>query len=278
MQNRKNNCLNNLDGKEWVKLTKSVWHNITNVKDYTKVENALQTGILFSRPPSRDELTKMHPATFADDDVVKLIRFFTKEKEIVLDPFMGTGSSGVASIKENRNFIGIELYECWYDISKKRIENTTNNQVNVNLYCGDSYSVIKTLEDDSVDFIVTSPPYWGILNKIDHKAKERVNNGLKTNYGSDENDLSNIQNYEDFLKALEMHFKEYYRILKHKKYAAIIVSDFRHKQKYYMFHSDVGNLLENAGFTLQGLIVLVQDNKKLYPYGYPTAYVPSAYV
>lgn len=275
MKNKKNNRLNNLDGKEWVKLTKSVWHNITNVKDYTKVENALQTGILFSRPPRRDDLTKMHPATFADDDVAKLIRFFTKEKEIVLDPFMGTGSSGVASIKENRAFTGIELYECWFDIANQRINSIADSQDNAKLYRGDSYSVIKTFEDNSIDFIITSPPYWGILNKIDHKAKERVKDGLKTDYGTDENDLSNVQDYNDFLKALEIHFKEYYRVLKPKKYVAIIVSDFRHKQRYYMFHADVGSLLENAGFTLQGLIVLVQDNKKLYPYGYPTTYVPN---
>ncbi|MBX0313221.1 MAG: site-specific DNA-methyltransferase [Sulfurihydrogenibium sp.] len=267
--------MNDLDGKEWVKLTKSVWHDITNVKEYMNVEDALQTGVLFSRPSPRDELTKMHPATFADDDIAKLVRFFTKEKEIVLDPFMGVGSSGVASIRENRNFIGIELYEYWFDIAKKRIESIGSSEVSVKLYCGDSYDVMKEFEDDSVDFIVTSPPYWGILNKIDHKAKERVKDGLKTDYGKDERDLSNVESYYDFLKALEMHFREYYRVLKSKKYVAIIVSDFRHKQRYYMFHADIGNLLENVGFVLQGLVILVQDNKKLYPYGYPTTYVPN---
>jgi hypothetical protein len=131
------------------------------------------------------------------------------------------------------------------------------------------------MKQEALTSISEGGSHWGILSKIDHKAKERVNDGLKTNYGTDENDLSNIQNYNDFVKALELHFKEYYRILKPKKYVAIIVSDFRHKQKYYMFHSDVANSLENVGFTLQGLIVLVQDNKKLYPYGYPTTYVPN---
>jgi hypothetical protein len=71
MKNKKNNSLNDLNGKEWVKLAKSVWHNITNIKEHTKVENALQTGILFSMPPPRDDLTKMYPATFADNDVAK---------------------------------------------------------------------------------------------------------------------------------------------------------------------------------------------------------------
>jgi DNA modification methylase len=275
MREKENNRLNSLNGKEWVKLTKSIWHNITNIKDYTKIENAIKTGILFSMPPPRDELTKMHPATFSDNDVAKLIRFFTKEKEIILDPFMGTGSSGVASVKESRNFIGIELYECWYNIAKKRVENIANNQVDVKLYCSDSYEIVKSIKDNSIDLIVTSPPYWGILNKVDHKAKKRVNNGLNTNYGSDKRDLSNIESYSDFLKTLELHFIEYYRILKPRKYVAIIVSDFRHKQKYYMFHSDIANSLESVGFTLQGLVILVQDNKKLYPYGYPTTYVPN---
>jgi len=275
MKNKESNHLNNLSGKEWVKSTKSVWHNITDIKTYTKIENSLDTGILFSNPPPRTDLEKLHPATFSENDVSKLIKFFTKEKEVVLDPFMGVGSTAAASVKENRNFIGIELYECWYNIAKQKIDNIVNNQADAKLYCNDSYKVIKTLKNDSIDFIVTSPPYWGILNKIDHKAKERVKDGLKTNYGTNEKDLSNIKNYYDFIKTLELNFKEYYRILKPNKYIAIIVSDFRHKQKYYMFHSDIANSLENVGFTLQGLIILIQDNKKLYPYGYPTTYVPN---
>lgn len=52
-----------------------------------------------------------------------LIRNSSKENDIVLDPFMGIGSTGVACKNLNRNFIGIELDETYFNIAKERIEN-----------------------------------------------------------------------------------------------------------------------------------------------------------
>lgn len=51
-----------------------------------------------------------------------LIKTYTNEKETVLDNCMGSGSTGVACIKTNRNFIGIEKDENYYNIAKNRIE------------------------------------------------------------------------------------------------------------------------------------------------------------
>ena len=56
---------------------------------------------------------------------------------------------------------------------------------------------------------------------------------------------------------------------------SIIVSDFRHKSKYYMFHSDLMNALEKIGIEPKGLKVLYQRHKSVFPYGYPYAYVPN---
>ena len=50
-----------------------------------------------------------------------LIENSSKEQDIVLDPFMGIGSTGVASVINNRQFIGIELDKTYYDIAEKRI-------------------------------------------------------------------------------------------------------------------------------------------------------------
>ena len=46
----------------------------------------------------------------------------SKRKGIILDPFMGSGTTGVASAKLNRNFIGIELNEEYFNLSLKRIK------------------------------------------------------------------------------------------------------------------------------------------------------------
>ena len=53
-----------------------------------------------------------------------LVENSTNENDIVLDPFMGIGSCGIACKKLNRNFIGIEIDEKYFEIAKQRIEGT----------------------------------------------------------------------------------------------------------------------------------------------------------
>ena len=55
-----------------------------------------------------------------------LIKIFSKENSLIVDPFMGSGTTGVCCKKNNRNFIGIELNKEYYDIAKKRIEEIIN--------------------------------------------------------------------------------------------------------------------------------------------------------
>lgn len=52
-----------------------------------------------------------------------LIKTYTNEGDVILDFTMGSGSTGVACLKTNRNFIGIELDKGYFNITKDRIEN-----------------------------------------------------------------------------------------------------------------------------------------------------------
>ena len=65
---------------------------------------------------------RFHPTQKPVDLLEYLIRTYTNEGELVLDNCMGSGSTGVACININRKFIGIELDEKYFDIAKKRIE------------------------------------------------------------------------------------------------------------------------------------------------------------
>lgn len=65
-----------------------------------------------------------HPTVKPVDLMSYLIRIYSPEDSIVLDPFCGSGTTGVAAILENRNFVGIDLSEHYCEISKKRIEET----------------------------------------------------------------------------------------------------------------------------------------------------------
>lgn len=56
---------------------------------------------------------------------------------------------------------------------------------------------------------------------------------------------------------------------------AVVVSDFREKSKYVMFHADISKVMETSGFIIKGVIIFIKNAKKLYPYGYPYAFVPN---
>ena len=56
---------------------------------------------------------------------------------------------------------------------------------------------------------------------------------------------------------------------------AVVVSDFRDKSKYIMFHADLAKKLDAVGLEMRGLKVLYQRHKRIFPYGYPYAYVPN---
>ena len=57
-----------------------------------------------------------------------LIRLFTQEGQIVLDPFFGSGSHALAALQNNRKFIGFEIEKKYFDIAQKRINQSLNNQ------------------------------------------------------------------------------------------------------------------------------------------------------
>ena len=63
-----------------------------------------------------------HPAVFPLELPLRHIKSWSNENDLVLDPFMGSGTTGVACKELNRNFIGIELDEKYYEIAKERIE------------------------------------------------------------------------------------------------------------------------------------------------------------
>lgn len=69
--------------------------------------------------------TKKHPTQKPISICEKLICLNTKENDVIFDPFMGSGTTGVAAVNNQRKFIGIERNKEYFDISKDRIFNET---------------------------------------------------------------------------------------------------------------------------------------------------------
>ena len=262
------NTLNDLNGSQWLPETKSFFY---------------QKGL--GAKHLHAQIERQHPAPFSFQDITHLISFFTKKGMKVLDPFGGVGSTAKACALEGRICTSIELQKKWHKLALERLEVEigTSTSKNHTFILGDTRAELKKLDACSFDFMVTSPPYWSILNKkADYKVKkERLANNLATNYSNDDkNDLANIENYEDFLHILVNDvFLECGRLLRPKKYMCLVVSDFRNKSEFISFHSDLIQQLngrttqDNYKITLQGVKVLLQNHKTLLPYGYPFAYV-----
>lgn len=257
------NHLNALTSTEWIPETVSVW---------------TQRGLGAGHEDAKIE--RQHPAPFSFTDVARLIRFFSKPGELVLDPFLGVGSTLKACALEGRRGVGIELNPRYADLARERLRKEVRGiseyREAQRILQGDSRELVDTLESDSVDFVVTSPPYWNILHKEDHKARqERKDHDLDTRYSDDPRDLGNVKDYNAFLEELSAIFGACGRALKRKKYMAVVVSDFRDKSRFMMFHADLAHALEARKFGLRGPKVLYQRHKKIFPYGYPYAYVPN---
>lgn len=257
------NQLNDLTAREWIPETVSVWN---------------QRGLGAGHPDAQIE--RQHPAPFSFTDVGRLIRFFTKKGHTVLDPFVGVGSTLKACAIDERHGIGIELNPDFAELSRQRLATEVRDMFSTvdgqRIIEGDARDHLPTIADESVDFVVTSPPYWSILKKEDHKVRqERLEKGLAKDYGTDARDLAKIESYDDFLRELAAIFGECARVLKRGRYMTIIVSDFRDKSKYIMFHADLAHALEPYGLEMRGLKVLYQRHKKVFPYGYPYSYVPN---
>lgn len=264
------NALNELSGREWLPETKSIW---------------FQKGLGAAHPEAQIE--REHPAPYSYQDVMRLILFFTKAHGRVLDPFAGVGSTLKACALAGRRGTGVELIPHWSGLAKKRlsVEVGRNAMRTQEVITGDARRILadkRRFPDESYDLVVTSPPYWGILNrKPDHKVtRERLDKGLATRYSDDRDDLANIRSYDTFLDAVQAVFSECWRVLKPGAYACIVVGDFRHRDRYVPYHADLATRLTSGSATapsyeLKGITILVQNQKRLYPYGYPYAYVPN---
>lgn len=64
-----------------------------------------------------------HPTVKPVKLLEHLIKLFSKKDDTVLDCFMGSGSTGVAAVNTNRNFIGIEIVPEYFEIAQNRIDN-----------------------------------------------------------------------------------------------------------------------------------------------------------
>ncbi len=140
--NHNSKKLNNLNGKEWLRYSISVWD-------------------IFKTP---EERKLNHPAMFPLELCERLIKIFTKEDDIVFDPFFGSGSTLIAAKKHKRKAIGFEINKDYVELFKDRIKQTnllnfdTQKQEKlIKIHQKNANLISEKLDKNSIDLCLTSP-------------------------------------------------------------------------------------------------------------------------
>lgn len=245
---------NELDGQTWTKYSISIWSDIKK----TPEEAALG-----------------HPAAFPLELPRRLLRCFTtKEETVVLDPFAGLGSTILAAEELGKTGIGLDIYPSFVKKAQERLaqlrlltaESRPASSPRSHFHCVDARNLRRVVPIDSVDIVITSPPYWDIL--LQERSADRKSTRY---YGESDADLGRISNYQKFLDSLRDTFEPVYSVLKDGKYCVVVVMDIRKKDRLYPFHSDVVSLMRDVGFNYDDVIIWDRRHEynNMRPLGFP---------
>jgi DNA modification methylase len=246
---RKPPACNSLDGKQWLKNSISVWSDLRKTAEEAKLK---------------------HPAQFPTQLVERLIQSFLPDgPHVILDPFCGSGSTLVAAQRLSKQGVGCELSHEYVLLTRKRLMETPITGPKAVVHECSATELGKLVEPNSVDFCVTSPPYWNILNRkrtADYKAVRH--------YGNHSGDLGTIVDYDEYLDALAEVFEQVLVALKPGAHACIVVMDLRVKSRFYPLHSDLAARLVRIGYNLDDLVIWNRQAEYnfLRPLGFPSVF------
>jgi DNA modification methylase len=243
--------LNDLDGKTWAKYSISIW-------DIVKTP---------------DEMKLKHPAMFPVELCRRLIQLYTKKGDLVIDPFVGSGSTLVACKELGRRGVGIDINEKFVKLAKKRLSQEslyTSEIEDHKVYTDDAINLLNYVEAESADLCITSPPYWMV-----HIRKRSADYKQPRPYSQLPRDLGNITDYQTFMAELKRVFEKVYMALKTGKRCIVIVMDIRVLNKFIPYHMDIADIMKEIGFVLEDIIIWDRrrEYNKLRPLGYPYVFV-----
>ncbi len=173
-----------------------------------------------------------------------IILRYSRPNDLVLDQFVGGGTTLIECKLNNRNAIGIDINSKAVEITKNKLNFETELQNKIEVKLGDACN-LQDVEDDSIDLICTHPPYADII-----KYSENI-----------KGDLSHLK-YKDFLVAIEKVAGECFRVLKKDKFCAIVMGDTRKNGMVQPLGFEVMQRFINAGFKLKEIIIKEQHNCK----------------
>lgn len=255
-----NNHLNCLDAKNWLKSQLGVWRFTYEKRDV------------------RDK--NVHPATFPISLAKKVIELFSHEGELIIDPFVGSGTSLVAARDLNRNAVGFDLQKKYIQLCHQRLEQAhlfghSTQQIAVE---ADARNIPRYLNPETVALIWTSPPYANLLNrKRKNKSRRNRDNGQLDKveqYSQDLRDLGTMP-IEDYTRAMGDIYESLLPLLRPKGHCVINVPDMWWENQRITIHVALIEELRRRGYELRNIIIWDRTNvvNAIGIFGWPSNYI-----
>lgn len=256
--NRRPNRVNDLDLSNWQQyddvLTDSLW--ILEARDSSGAHQADYHGNFIPQIPSQ------------------LLRRFTQAGDIVLDPFIGSGTTAIEANRLGRRYIGIELAPSVAEIARQRILEDSlawsaspalleapqpyappATPQDLNIIAGDS-TAVETAEEvrrrlagygaDSAQFLIMHPPYYNIIKFSDDPA-----------------DLSNCRDVDHYLERFVAAYRNMAQFLDPGRHLAVVIGDIYQQSEWIPLNALLTwELMTNKDLRLKSVIVKNMVNNR----------------
>lgn len=251
--------LNCLSAKEWVKCQPGVWRFAYEGRDI------------------RDK--DIHPATFPLALAKRVISLFTHEGELVLDPFVGSGTTLVAAQDLNRNAVGFDLQEKYIKLCEQRlaVDNLFNRAQQLAIQ-DDARNIPAYLAPETVSLIFTSPPYANLLNRRrfnkSRRNRRNAQYGRVEQYSQDPRDLGLLPQAE-YNKALGDIFETLLPLLRPRAHCVINIADTWMNNRRITLSIGVVEELRRRGYELRNILIWDRNNivNQIGIFGWPSNYI-----
>lgn len=233
----------------------------------------------YEKRDTRDK--NIHPAVYPISLPAHFIRLLTHRGELVLDPFVGIGSTLVAAKDLERNSVGFDLQQKYVDFSMKRLSQShlsgDGNQMAIK---DDAKNIPEYLQEETVSLCITSPPYpqflthrrlnksiRGDLRKNEHYLKRQI-------YSDDPRDLGRMD-HEMYAEALTEIYNGILPLMKPKSHCIVNINDLWKNNKRYLTHIFVIDALTEAGFEFRNTFIWDKRNlvNKAGIFGWPNNFI-----
>lgn len=183
---------------------------------------------------------------WAPEVVRNLVLRYSKENDILLDPMIGGGTTAIEAKILNRNIICSDVNDIAIERTRVSLDFKVENESWQKVFKQDARE-LNHIENESVDFILTHPPYADIIKYSNGRIKE---------------DISGIHDIDEFADEMENVAKELYRVLKKGRYCVILIGDTRRNKMYQPLAYKVMQKFLDTGFLLKEDIIKRQFNCK----------------